>query len=116
VTNTTSSHARLLLAAVLAFGSFAANAETVFVKYRGDVDLKPFKCESVTRSSVVKRLCYDAKEKYVVVSLNGTYYHSCEVPAAVVSSWRQAESMGRFYNQNVKGNFDCRINRVPSYR
>ena len=107
---------RLLVLAVLGAASFAAAAETVFVKYRGEVDLKPFKCESITRSSLVKRLCYDAKEQYVIVSLNGTYYHYCEVPSAVVSSWRQAESMGRFYNQNVKGNFDCRVNRVPAYR
>jgi hypothetical protein len=42
-----------------------ANAETVYVKYRGPVDLWPFGCEWITRSSVVKRLCYDAREKYV---------------------------------------------------
>lgn len=114
---------RLICSLLIGFGitcgtvapsAFAA-AETVYVKYRGQVDLSPFACEWIERSSVVKRLCYDAKEKYVVVNLTGTYYHYCEVPAAVVINWRSAESMGRFYNASVKGNFDCRVLRMPSY-
>jgi hypothetical protein len=95
--------------------SHSALAETVVVKYRGAVDLKPFKCETIYQSSVVKRLCYDAKEGYVVVNLNGTYYHYCEVPAYVVSGWRASNSMGDFFHKNVKGHFDCRVNRVPQY-
>ena len=79
------------------------------------VDLKPFKCETICQSSVVKRLCYDAKEGYVVVNLNGTYHHYCEVPAYVVSGWRASNSMGDFFNENVKGHFDCRVNRVPAH-
>ncbi len=92
-----------------------ASAESVYVKYRGSVNLAPFVCEWIARSSVVKRLCYDGSEKYVIVNLAGTYYHYCEVPAAVVATWRKAESMGRFFNAYVKGRFDCRILRVPSY-
>lgn len=95
--------------------SGSASAETVTVKYRGEVDLKPFRCETIYQSSAVKRLCYDAKEGYVVVNLNGTYYHHCEVPAHVVLSWRASNSMGQFYNQKVKGHFDCRVKRVPAY-
>lgn len=37
-----------------------ADAESVDVKYRGSVDLKPFACQDITRSTVVNRLCYDA--------------------------------------------------------
>jgi hypothetical protein len=98
-----------------AIPSVLAGAEQVYVKYRGPVDLSPFKCEWIERSSLVKRLCYDAKEKYVVVNLTGTYYHYCEVPPGVVASWRSADSMGRFYNSSVKGSFDCRLLRMPAY-
>ncbi len=95
--------------------SGSATAETVYVKYRGSVDLAPFECEWISRSSVVKRLCYDSKEQYVIVNLKGTYYHYCEVPIRVVANWRQAVSMGRYYNAQIKGRFDCRIFHVPSY-
>jgi KTSC domain len=93
-----------------------ASAETVIVKYRGEVDLKPFKCETVYQSSAVKRLCYDAKEEYVVVNLNGIYYQYCEVPAYIVSGWRASNSTGDYFNKNIRGHFDCRVNRVPAYR
>jgi len=96
--------------------SGAAQAETVNVKYRGAVDLSPFQCESVSRSSLVTRVCYDRKEQYMVIGLQGTYYHYCEIDAGTVASLRGAESMGRFFNANIKGNFDCRTHRVPAYR
>ena len=107
----------ILLSCACSLGLLAASAsaETVMVKYRGPVDLAPFACESTPQSSLVKRLCYDAKERYVLVNLQGTWYHYCEVPAGTVSAWRRAESLGRFYNANMKGQFDCRINRVPPY-
>lgn len=94
----------------------SAHAETVLVKYRGPVELAPFACDWTPHSSVVTRLCYDARERYVIVGLKGVYYHYCEVPAGVVSAWRNANSLGRFYGTNIKGNFDCRVNRVPEYR
>jgi hypothetical protein len=91
------------------------HAETVIVKYRGPVDLARFECQTVTRSSLVKRLCYDVKEHYVIVNLTGTYYHYCEVPSSTVDAWKRAPSMGTFYNAEVKGRFDCRNARVPQY-
>ena len=93
-----------------------AHAETVNVKYRGVVDLAPFQCEKINRSSLVTRVCYDRKEKYMVIGLQGTYYHYCEIDAETVSALRSAESMGRFFSINIKGNFDCRTRRVPTYR
>jgi len=105
----------LVLNAIEALWPTLATAETVVVKYRGPVDLSPFACETITRSSVIKRLCYDSHERYVIVNLTGSYYHYCEVPQNVVGAWRQAESMGRFYNAQIKGRFDCRVLRVPSY-
>ncbi len=96
--------------------SGAALAETVNVKYRGVVDLAPFQCESVSRSSLVTRVCYDRKEQYMVIGLQGTYYHYCEIDAGTVAALRGAESMGRYFNASIKGRFDCRTNRVPAYK
>lgn len=93
-----------------------AKAETVFVKYRGIVDLAPFQCEWITRSSLVQRICYDPHEQYMIISLHGKYYHYCEIDSGTVSQLLGAPSMGRFYNTVIKGRFDCRMNRVPSYK
>ena len=93
----------------------AAFAETVFVKYRGPVDLKPFACQWTGRSSFIERLCYDKKEHYVLVNLKGTYYHYCGIPESVVNDWLGAPSMGQYYNQNVKGSYDCRVTPPPRY-
>lgn len=106
---------KLLIALMLGIASISASAESVYVKYRGSVELKTFTCNWVSRSSVVNRLCYDQKEEYVVVNLTGTYYHYCEVPSIVVSNWLSASSMGRYYNAQVKGRYDCRVNRLPNY-
>ena len=101
----------ILLAALLA--SNQAGAEVVQVKYRGPVNLDGFGCESHPRSSVVFRTCYSQRDRYMVVSLKGTYYHYCLMPPAIVAAWREAPSMGRFYNERIKGDFDCRSGGVP---
>jgi hypothetical protein len=91
-------HHRLIVIGAFLVGigfSSGASAESVSVKHRGPVDLAPFACEWIERSSPVKRLCYDAEQAYVIVNVTGTYYYHCEVPANVIADWRAAESMGR---------------------
>lgn len=105
------------LSIALAIGVIGTvQAETVNVKYRGAVDLVPFECESINKSSLVTRVCYDSHEQYMIIGLQGTYYHYCEIDASTVSALRSAQSMGRFFNSNIKGNFDCRTHRMPAYR
>jgi KTSC domain-containing protein len=58
---------------------------------------------------------YDRRNEYMLISLNGTFYHYCEIDAGTVSSLLDAPSRGRFYNASIKGQFDCRVHRVPSY-
>jgi hypothetical protein len=101
---------------VLAIIVSAAHAETADVKYRGPVDLAPFKCDMIERSSFIRRVCYDEKNAYMLINLSGTWYHYCEIDPATVWSLLTAESMGRFYNASIKGNFDCRTHRVPAYQ
>ncbi len=93
----------------------AASSEMVDVKYRGPVSLTPFKCDTISRSSFIRRVCYDEKNTYMLINLSGTWYHYCEIDPATVASLLDAESMGRFYNASIKGNFDCRTHRVPAY-
>lgn len=92
----------------------SASAETVYVKYRGSVSLDKFSCQSFTHSSLVDRICYRKKGSYALVSLRGTYYHYCGISRDVINAWAQAPSMGRFYNANIRGGYDCRIHPVPA--
>jgi len=92
-----------------------ALAESVQVKYRGEVDLKYFDCTDIVRSSFIRRVCFDRRNKYMLISLNGTFYHYCEIDAGTVSLLLDAPSMGSFYNTSIEGQFDCRVHRVPAY-
>jgi hypothetical protein len=101
----------LLIAVLFSTNSFA---ETVYVKYRGSVDLGSFSC-SWTQDSLVNRLCYDQNEEYVLVQLKNTYYHYCEVPRSTVSNWLTSGSKRSYYYSNIKSRHDCRVYRMPSY-
>jgi hypothetical protein len=90
------------------------------VKYRGPVDLKPFACETVTKSSFINRVCYDAANQYMVILLKDTYYHYCELPKSILDALMAAPSLGTYYNANIKGigkdgPYDCRTHRVSTY-
>lgn len=100
--------------------STPAHAETVDVKYRGSLDLKPFACQSITKSSFINRVCYDAANLHMIILLKDTYYHYCELPKPTLDALMSASSMGQYYNANIKGTgrdgpYDCRTHRVPSY-
>ena len=64
-------------------------------------------------------VCYDRANAYMLSKLRGTYYHYGEIDAATVAQLLSADSIGRFYNANIKGDgwdgpFDCRTRRVPA--
>ncbi|KQW21511.1 hypothetical protein ASC80_12650 [Afipia sp. Root123D2] len=100
--------------------SNAASAETINVKYYGTLDLKPFVCTDITRSSFINRTCYDKAQQFMVVQLRSTYYPYCEMPAGTYQAFLNAPSMGKYYNANIKGSgpdgpYDCRTHRKPTY-
>ncbi|WP_247374502.1 KTSC domain-containing protein [Bradyrhizobium sp. 173] len=109
------------VAALIVAATNFAHAETADVKYRGRVDLKPFTCTDITRSSFIEGVCYDKVQSYMLINLSGTFYHYCELPAPTFDAFMIAPSMGKFYNQNIRGSgsdgpYDCRTHNVPSYR
>jgi KTSC domain len=96
----------------LAGASWAAT-ETVNVEGRGAVDLAPFVCQDITRSSLVNRICYDTANQTMIVQLNSVYSQVCDVPEAARDSFLNAPSMGQYYNANIKGSgaaapYQCR--------
>jgi hypothetical protein len=109
----------ILITLALAHATWA-EAETIDVKYYGKLDMAPFACTDVTRSSVVNRACYDKTKRFMVVQLRTIYYPYCEMPAATYEAFLAAPSMGQYYNANIRGSgqdgpYDCRTHAVPKY-
>ena len=108
------------LTIAILLGATSAHAETIDVKYYGKLDLAPFACTDVSRSSFINRACYDKSEQFMVVQLKSTYYAYCEMSAATFEAFLTAPSMGQYYNANIRGSgsdgpFDCRTHRAPRY-
>lgn len=90
----------------------------VTIKYRtnGQVDIAAGNFETLNRSeSSLGGAWYDSSEQYMVMKLSSTYYHYCGVPVDTWTGLKHASSLYSYYNSSVKGNYDCRINHVPSY-
>lgn len=109
---------RKVILAVLALMSQAAFAETVSVKYLGNVSLADFDCVNVTESSDVKRICYDQAEQYMLIKLNSTYYQYCELDASTITGLKNSKSKREYFERRIKGTgsdgpFDCRTHPVP---
>jgi hypothetical protein len=97
-------------------GASWTDAETVDVEYRGVIDLKPFACQDITRSSLVNRVCYDAANRSMIVQVNSVYLQHCEVPQATLQTFLNAPSMGQYYRSRIasagtNAPYDC-----PAYR
>ena len=103
---------------IIIFIFITTQLNAVYVKYRGIVDTNNghFKHYDLSSSSLVNDLYYDSENRYVVVQLKSTYYHYCSVPSYVVDNWVSSYSLGRYYLQNIKGNYDCRYNFMPTYK
>jgi hypothetical protein len=100
-------------------GISRSTAETIDVKYYGKLDLAPFACTDISRSSFINRACYDQSKQFMVVQLRSVYYPYCELPPAIFDAFLAAPSMGRYYNANIKGSgvdgpFDCRTHVAPT--
>ncbi|CAN7475122.1 KTSC domain-containing protein [Acidovorax delafieldii] len=109
---------KILVLCLLASLCGVATAETVQVKYHGNVSLDSFACSDINESSDVARICYDKAERYMLIKLNTTYYHYCSIDAATVQSLQSAPSKRQFFMARIRGNgsdgpFDCRTHPIP---
>ncbi|PJG56798.1 KTSC domain-containing protein [Bradyrhizobium forestalis] len=105
----------MVRALVLLIAQLAATpivSETVETAEHSLVDLGPFECRDITRSTVLQRVCYDRARQDLIVASNGTYDRYCGVTAETVERLLGAPSMGQFFNRNIKrettaGRYTC---------
>ena len=102
---------------LIVFISLSVSAKDVYVKYRGSVNVDNGQLEHVNigYSSLVKDMYYDKDNNYLLVKLNSTYYHYCGINPSVTNKWVSSSSLGRYYLNNIKGNYDCRVYPMPKY-
>lgn len=105
---------RLAFILALLFTASRQEAEIVDVKGFGAVDLKPFNCQDITRSSVISRVCYDAEGRRMLVQRYAVYRQYCELPKDTVDAFLNAPSMGRFFKINIEGGDGSRPYTCPS--
>lgn len=98
---------KYLISTIAFFIVFSASAENIDVKYFGRQSLDEYECSYVS-SSVVNRICFSDKSNNLILQLRDTYYAYCRVPKLVVQNLTNAPSIGRYYNDNIRGNYDCR--------
>jgi hypothetical protein len=84
-------------------GASWADAETVDVDHRGAVDLAPFACQDITRSSLINRVFYDAANRAMIVQVNAAWSQYCDVPEAARDRFLNAPSMGQYYKVQIRG-------------
>ena len=84
-----------------------AEADTVDVQGRGAVDLAPYACTDITRSSLIDRVCYDRSTRQAIIQVLTTYRQFCNVPQATYKALLDAPSMGRFYRARIERSADA---------
>lgn len=94
-------------------------SKNVYVKYResGSINVNDsvFEYQDTSNSSFVGGAWYDQSQEYMIIKLQDTYYHYCDLPQSEWNSFKKADSFGSFYNSQIKGNYSCQYKEVPSY-
>jgi KTSC domain len=97
-------------------------AEQACIRNHKCVSVQQFDCEPVSRSNIIYQTCYFEPKRYLIVWLgkHEAAYHYCDVPPDVVSEFRNAASMGHYYNTNIisrstSRKFDCRDHLAPDF-
>lgn len=106
--------------AFLAVTVAPAFAENICPKYGNCVPETAFDCQDIDRSSFITRVCYSAEKSYLIIRLENTDYHYCDIDSGTVQSLMNADSMGRFYHTDIKdsgtdGRFSCVGKTVPTF-
>ena len=97
---------------------WSSDSGSIEVKYRNDrvpVGNDSFETLGFTSDSTVKNAWYDASEEYLVIRLNSTNYHYCEVPRSVWDGLKDTGSPYTHYQDALRGNYDCRTHHLPTY-
>ena len=105
-------------------------AEDACIKGHKCVPLDQFKCEDMTRSGFLERLCCAEAQRYLLVKTQagyyGGYFHYCEIGPELAAELFARPSLGHYYNftssyftsskrAKLGPEFDCRNHPIPEF-
>jgi hypothetical protein len=88
------------------------------VKYRdkGPVNVMDYRFDDhFFNDGDVRKAYYDSIYEYMIINLNGTYYHYCGMDEPIWEQFVSSKSGYWYYKNLIKGNYDCREGHVPNY-
>jgi hypothetical protein len=94
------------------------SAQNVTVQYRDsrvNIADSSFEYLDTSKSSWINGAWYDSYEDYMVINLNSSYYHYCDMPSSTWNAFEKANSFGSTYNSLIKGQYSCEDTTVPNY-
>lgn len=99
------------------FASSTSSSGYIKIKYRDDkVNISTSNFEALNRSdSTVQGAWYDSGNEYMIIKLGSTYYHYCGMPSNAWYDIKSASELDEHYQNDIRGNYDCRVNKVPIY-
>ena len=108
----------IIIAALFIFTGCGNSEKFVNVKYRDssiNIGASYFDEANITSTDLVEGAWYDEENKYMVIDLNGIYYHYCDIPANAWEGLERSNDPKDYYVDRIKGHYDCRLGDVPIY-
>jgi hypothetical protein len=102
--------------ALLLLCAIPAAAEVVEVKgRRTSLDLANTQLlqQECNPSLCIGDVYYDGDNEYLVFQYRGTYLHRCGVPEDVVDEWVNSNNLKKYYEKNIKSEYDCAGKPLP---
>ena len=62
---------------------------------------------SFVNDSWITKVTYREDKQQMEIIMNGTAYLFCNVPLSIYNEFKESDSRGEYYNDNIKGNYDC---------
>lgn len=83
------------------------SGDIVPLKYGNPVDVSDYESIDTSRSSFIEDARYNPDSEHLILDLNGTNYEYCDVPEDIWAEFQDADSLGSYFNYEIKGNYDC---------
>jgi hypothetical protein len=69
---------------------------------------------NTNRSSFITKAEYNQYFEHLILGLNGKRYDYCGVPTNIWNGFKNADSLGNFYNYSIKNKYSCGVEKVGS--